>query len=553
MALAVITYPSEQAVLTNGTAYTIAAYSAEDTALTIYKDGLLLGSMTSGGGGNFTYSWTPASNASEVQIKVLGDVTGYSQITRYTVDSANLISQDLTTWTKSNAGITITSGQTDPWGGTTAYKVSLPVTSSTSRNISATASSTPAEKLCGIDVWVKPYGGMNVLYVSSSGSSKGNFFDITTGQSKSTALYGCIVENGPNNDGWVRVRFARAAETYDTTSFPFYFCQVMDSIVLNIDSTTAAAGIGFYFCEPRFVADVVPYMSFYQKLSVRLYATSSGVEQWYYKHPTVDSASDMVTINDEPGFHGSNCFRVIKPSGWSSANKYKVVYMLPALTDDLEANVQLSPNPWELARDNGYATTHNVVIVVPYFKSSALWYGCKDDGTVDMHSAMVNLPTQFSIDWLSASTNPMDHMLVGYSKSGWAAISLLMRNPHKFGYAACWDGPFNNYFNQGDTVTAFGTQGQYDLYSPNLIADDYKSNYNTSRRIIVMGGNNFVSSYTNFLSTLNSNYIQFSERYNTEAKHCWAHAWAQYAFQMLMDLSKTTDSDNQSVDFMYFR
>lgn len=33
-------------------------------------------------------------------------------------------------------------------------------------------------------------------------------------------------------------------------------------------------------------------------------------------------------------------------------------------------------------------------------------------------------------------------MLIGFSKSGWGAFTLLTRNPDVFGYAAAWDVPF---------------------------------------------------------------------------------------------------------------
>jgi enterochelin esterase-like enzyme len=42
---------------------------------------------------------------------------------------------------------------------------------------------------------------------------------------------------------------------------------------------------------------------------------------------------------------------------------------------------------------------------------------------------------------LPAKVEPSNRLLVGFSKSGWGAFSLLLRHPHSFGKAAAWDAP----------------------------------------------------------------------------------------------------------------
>ena len=62
-----------------------------------------------------------------------------------------------------------------------------------------------------------------------------------------------------------------------------------------------------------------------------------------------------------------------------------------------------------------------------------------------------------SFPWFEASypvkTEPDDRLLVGFSKSGWGAWSLLLRHPGVFGKAAAWDAPLMQ-----DAPNRFGMQ-----------------------------------------------------------------------------------------------
>ncbi|MFC1452070.1 hypothetical protein ACFLSJ_01845 [Verrucomicrobiota bacterium] len=54
------------------------------------------------------------------------------------------------------------------------------------------------------------------------------------------------------------------------------------------------------------------------------------------------------------------------------------------------------------------------------------------------------------------SRRASDHLLLGFSKSGIGAFSLLLRNPTEIGLAAAWDAPFMNR-----SHTAFGADAVY--------------------------------------------------------------------------------------------
>ena len=100
-----------------------------------------------------------------------------------------------------------------------------------------------------------------------------------------------------------------------------------------------------------------------------------------------------------------------------------------------------------LAKSLGLADRHNCVVVSSGFKQ-APWYGTKSDGTqrYDTHVKwnVVSLLRQA----YNAAQTAEDMLLLGYSKSGFGAISMLLKDTARayFGYAASWDGPFNYTF-----------------------------------------------------------------------------------------------------------
>jgi S-formylglutathione hydrolase FrmB len=101
----------------------------------------------------------------------------------------------------------------------------------------------------------------------------------------------------------------------------------------------------------------------------------------------------------------------------------------------------------QLIRTAGWHTRQNVAVVTPSF-STTPWYG---DNPLNQSSSPV-LQESYVLDviipWLRqgkilpagiALAGPIS--LVGFSKSGWGAFSLLARNPDRFDRAALWDAP----------------------------------------------------------------------------------------------------------------
>lgn len=94
------------------------------------------------------------------------------------------------------------------------------------------------------------------------------------------------------------------------------------------------------------------------------------------------------------------------------------------------------------ARIADLANRHRIICVRPYF-SSVPWYGDHiSDRTIRHESHLLKTVIPWVDTHFPTLTDAEGRWLMGFSKSGWGACTLLMRNPNVFGYAAAWDAPF---------------------------------------------------------------------------------------------------------------
>lgn len=518
MTYAVITSPSNQTILTDGTAQVFTAYAPDDTAVDLYKDGVFLAAMTSAGSGNYTYSWTPSAVASSVVFHAVGDVWGAGATMSVTVAETNTVDTDITTWSKSNAGITITGGQTDPFGGSNAYLVTLPVTSSTSRGVWKTASSTPTEVLNGFEMWVKPYGGIDKFYIpTAAATAKGVYIDLTNKNTKTNAPCGAIVEQIGD---WYRIQITKLTGATTSDTFYWYFCQTFGSITLNIASGGTS---GAYFYAPRMVGTVKLPFTDYQKLQWYYSSSASGVDTYNTRHEYLNTAADY----DSATSPSEIVLRVIKPAGWDSGKKYRCLIALPALSDALEGFAGTT-NATQAMVDGDFADTYNLVVIIVYDRSNSTsyWWASNSDGSNNGQDYVADIITQWAEENLAVSTSRDDKWIIGYSKSAWAGMSMMLRRPDKIGGAVLWDGNYNQVWNAGLLAGSIDTSAQFDAFNPlTIMAANAPDSIGDTRRVVVTYGNAWTADYTAMLASLNTNDVNYYTANSVTPQHAWLTSW----------------------------
>lgn len=129
---------------------------------------------------------------------------------------------------------------------------------------------------------------------------------------------------------------------------------------------------------------------------------------------------------------------IIPPKLMEPGKTYPVLHILPVEAGD---GHRFGDGLME-ARKAEVAEKYGVICVSPSFVEIP-WYGNHaTDPKIRQEDFMVKTLVPWIEETYPARREKEGRLLIGFSKSGWGAFTLLLRNPEVFGYAAAWDAPF---------------------------------------------------------------------------------------------------------------
>ncbi len=165
---------------------------------------------------------------------------------------------------------------------------------------------------------------------------------------------------------------------------------------------------------------------------------------------------------DSPFQVGNPPVHVLLPDGFEPGSATCYLYVLPVeVLDRSECGDCLA----EVAKLECVNVPH-MVCVKPTFMQ-APWYANHPTNAEiqqESHLLQVVLPFVENAYGYTADTEPR-RLLLGFSKSGWGAYSLLLRHPHLFHKAAAFDSPLAwETPNRYGMATVFGTQENMNRY-----------------------------------------------------------------------------------------
>ena len=131
----------------------------------------------------------------------------------------------------------------------------------------------------------------------------------------------------------------------------------------------------------------------------------------------------------------STTIRVLMPDGMMPGEAFRVLYVLPVIEND---NRRFGDGLVEIMK-YGYHNEFNLICVAPEF-TDLPWYA---DHATDMEqqdeSHFLKTVIPFIDDHYPTQKTKKGRLLIGFSKSGWGAFTLLLRHPETFYRAAGWD------------------------------------------------------------------------------------------------------------------
>lgn len=253
-------------------------------------------------------------------------------------------------------------------------------------------------------------------------------------------------------------------------------------------------------------------------------------------------AQNMKSHTVESPFQpGPQEIKVLLPDGYDERKSYRVLYLLP---------VGAGPGSALRVFQNLDIPNRHGLIVAEMTFALTPWYGDHPtDPQIRQESYLRDFVVPFMETHYAAMRSPEGRLLFGFSKSGWGAFTLILRNPEVFGYAASWDAPyFLTDFHYGmDRI--FGTEEQLKEYRPDLLAVRQKRHFQNRTRLVLGGENKWGmliptpagGSHTKEMhELLVANSILHVYRPDLNAIHSWKEEWIGPMVVELMALAEST-------------
>ncbi len=230
--------------------------------------------------------------------------------------------------------------------------------------------------------------------------------------------------------------------------------------------------------------------------------------------------------------------RIILPAHLETGHRYPILYLLPVET---EATEKMNWGSALLeARKLDFANHYGFICVAPVFAQIPWYADHPTDPLMRQESYFLKVIVPWAEHFLPARNDPAGRLLLGFSKSGNGAFSLLLRYPERFGCAAAWDAPLVQASpDRYGMDKVYATQANYENYSflPLLAQRAEELRRTRSRRLTVLGYNVFQDQIQQAGDELQKLGVPHFFHNDTQRKHAWDSGWLSEAVQDLASCS----------------
>jgi enterochelin esterase-like enzyme len=260
----------------------------------------------------------------------------------------------------------------------------------------------------------------------------------------------------------------------------------------------------------------------------------SGEEQPAVKAQPPSNRSAVATHRIESEYQaGAREIRVLLPDAYDAGNRYRVLYVLPVGTGFDSFGYGLG-----VLRDLNAHNRYNLIVAQMDF-SDEPWYG---DHATNRQARQASYLKETVVPFVERTYptlgTPEGRLLLGFSKSGWGAVSLLLKYPEYFGYAASWDAPllFQSFHYGMERV--YGTKEQLAQYAPALLAAKQKAALGPRARLVIAGEKVWGSQTAGFHKLLADLGVPHAYDDAQRVPHDWNPGWVEPTLKALMDAAQ---------------
>jgi hypothetical protein len=257
----------------------------------------------------------------------------------------------------------------------------------------------------------------------------------------------------------------------------------------------------------------------------------TGADNGSISAATVDQHGIRVHRVESTFQAGVTDIRVLMPNRLLEVKRYPVLYVLPV---EAGRETRYGDGILEVLKQDLH-NRHELIVVAPRF-SNLPW--CADhptDARIRQETYFLQVVIPFVEKTYPAAGEPAKRWLLGFSKSGWGAWTLLLRQPDIFGRAAAWDAPLMmQQLGSYGTGSIFATQTQFEQYRPADLLRKNAVKLRDAKRLILTGFGNFRDHHQRAHELLTELAIPHDYRDGPPRKHDWHSGWVAEAVELLV-------------------
>ena len=258
-----------------------------------------------------------------------------------------------------------------------------------------------------------------------------------------------------------------------------------------------------------------------------------------------DNDGILVHQVQSPFQAGTTTIRVLPPRNLDPKRFYRVLYVLP-----VEAGIGVTWGDGLLeANKADLHNKHALICVYPTFSHLPWYCDHPTDAEIRQETYLLNVVVRYIDRTYPTIADASGRLLVGFSKSGWGAFSLLLRHPTTFGRAAAWDAPLMmaepNRYGMGPI---FGDQQNFENYRLSSLLRQNAKRLEGVTRFALLGYGNFREHHQSTHGLMDSLGISHHYRDGPPREHSWTSGWLAEAVSILTSGGPPTRFFQQRLD-----
>jgi enterochelin esterase-like enzyme len=228
---------------------------------------------------------------------------------------------------------------------------------------------------------------------------------------------------------------------------------------------------------------------------------------------------------------GSTRIRVLLPEATKSCEPYPVVYVLPVEARD---GTQYGDGLREVQKHDLH-NRYGAIFVAPTFSHPPWYADHPTHSIIRQETYLLDVVLPFVERTYPIIARREGRRLLGFSKSGWGAWTLLLRHPDVFDQAASWDAPvMMEWPSQFDSAEIFATRENFECYHLQRLLRERRPMLGSQCRLWLAGYRIFRSHNQEIHALLERLQIRHEYHDGPDRAHDWHSGWVSESVAWLL-------------------